>query len=256
MKSLSWLKALDYTDIARRFVVHSPMLSYIAIQVMFWILANNLMGLILHYHSLLVGTVLGYIIQSDLPSIVRLASLLGLFYGVVLGTFTYRVERRQYGRQSFARITLIKLVICTGFGLFVFGQLALLSTELTIPFVLPTLSNPSAEKGLVYSLIIFMLFYFIMSLLIGFINLVNTKYGPGILLPLMLGKYTTPIEEERIFLFMDLQSSTALAEKLGHLTYSSFIRDCFWDINNVLARYNAEIYQYAGDEIITLHDKT
>jgi adenylate cyclase len=49
---------------------------------------------------------------------------------------------------------------------------------------------------------------------------------------------------------MDLRSSTALAEKLGHLRYSSLIRDSFLDINNVVSSYNSEIYQYAGDEII------
>ena len=51
-------------------------------------------------------------------------------------------------------------------------------------------------------------------------------------------------------MFMDLKSSTALAEKLGHLKYSSFIRDSFMDINQVLSRFNAEVYQYIGDEIV------
>ncbi|MEO7769194.1 MAG: adenylate/guanylate cyclase domain-containing protein, partial [Ferruginibacter sp.] len=79
---------------------------------------------------------------------------------------------------------------------------------------------------------------------------VNKKYGPGILLPLLLGKYRKPKEEERIFLFMDLKSSTSIAETLGHLKYSAFIRDSFMDINTVLPAWNAQIYQYAGDEIV------
>jgi len=59
-----------------------------------------------------------------------------------------------------------------------------------------------------------------------------------------------PREEERIFMFMDLRSSTAIAEKLGHLKYSSFIRDCFIDINAALLPFRAEVYQYAGGEIV------
>jgi adenylate cyclase len=89
-----------------------------------------------------------------------------------------------------------------------------------------------------------------MTLLISFINQVNKKYGPGVLLPLLFGRYRTPKEEERIFMFMDLKSSTATAEKLGHLKYSSFIRDCFSDINEVLFPSRAQVYQYVGDEIV------
>jgi adenylate cyclase len=47
-----------------------------------------------------------------------------------------------------------------------------------------------------------------MTLVISFINQVNKKYGPGILIPLLLGRYRNPKEEDRIFLFMDLKSST------------------------------------------------
>ncbi len=66
----------------------------------------------------------------------------------------------------------------------------------------------------------------------------------------MFGKYRSPREEERIFLFMDLKSSTALAESLGHLQYSGFIRDSLMDVNRVLQPFNAEVYQYVGDEIV------
>jgi adenylate cyclase len=47
-----------------------------------------------------------------------------------------------------------------------------------------------------------------------------------------------------------LKSSTATAEELGHLKYSSFIRDCFADINEVLYPFFAQVYQYVGDEIV------
>jgi len=67
---------------------------------------------------------------------------------------------------------------------------------------------------------------------------------------LLLGKYRNPQEEDRIFMFMDLKSSTSIAEKLGHLKYSSFIRDSFMDINQLLLPFNAAVYQYVGDEIV------
>lgn len=51
-------------------------------------------------------------------------------------------------------------------------------------------------------------------------------------------------------MFMDLKSSTTIAERLGHIKYSSFIRDSFMDINYQLSTYNARVYQYVGDEIV------
>lgn len=95
-----------------------------------------------------------------------------------------------------------------------------------------------------------MTYYFFMTLIINFFNQVNKKFGPGVLAPLLLGKYRNPREEERIFLFMDLKSSTAIAEQLGHFKYSAFIRDCFADINELLFPYRAQVYQYVGDEIV------
>jgi adenylate cyclase len=50
-------------------------------------------------------------------------------------------------------------------------------------------------------------------------------------------------------MFLDLRSSTSIAEKLGHIKYSELIQDCFKDIT-VVENYKAEIYQYVGDEAV------
>jgi len=109
-----------------------------------------------------------------------------------------------------------------------------------------TLTRESWKK--LFGLLI--LFYFVTTLTINFIIQVNHKYGPGVLVPLLLGKYSKPQEEERIFMFMDLKSSTEIAEKLGHLQYSSFVRDSIMDINQELSSFNAKVYQYVGDEVV------
>ena len=66
----------------------------------------------------------------------------------------------------------------------------------------------------------------------------------------ILGRYHRPQEMERVFLFVDLTSSTTLAEKLGHLTYSAFLQDFFFDVNMAALPWRGEIYQYVGDEVI------
>jgi adenylate cyclase len=89
------------------------------------------------------------------------------------------------------------------------------------------------------------------SIFLGlFILLVSEKFGQGVLINFLLGKYHQPKEEKRIFMFMDLKSSTTYAEKLGHIQYSQLIQDCFYDLTDIVTEYNAKIYQYVGDEVV------
>jgi len=83
-----------------------------------------------------------------------------------------------------------------------------------------------------------------------FILQTSEKFGQGVLINFILGKYHKPKEEDRIFMFMDLKSSTTYAEKLGHIKYSQFILDCFYDINDIIVKFKGGIYQYVGDEVV------
>ncbi len=88
------------------------------------------------------------------------------------------------------------------------------------------------------------------SFVSSFIKIATQRFGPGVFLKILLGKYRQPIEEKRIFMFLDLKGSTSIAEQLGHFKHSQFIQDCFFDLNGVVMKYNAEIYQYVGDEAV------
>lgn len=103
------------------------------------------------------------------------------------------------------------------------------------------------NSQLFYSVLVY---FFIIGSLIEIFHDIDRKFGKGILLKFLLGKYYQPKEEERIFLFMDLKSSTYYAEKLGHFKYSRLIQDCFKDISSAVTKNKAEIYQYVGDEVV------
>lgn len=106
-------------------------------------------------------------------------------------------------------------------------------------------------NGAVWSLTIY---FFVCSVLYSFLRMVNEKFGPGVLWDMMMGKYMTPKVEKKIFMFLDLKSSTTLAEKLGYLTYSALIQQCFYDLNDVVQKYQGQIYQYVGDEAVICWD--
>ncbi len=80
--------------------------------------------------------------------------------------------------------------------------------------------------------------------------IVYDKYGPGTLGKLLVGKYFRPKAEERVFMFLDLRSSTEIAEKLGETQYFRLLRDVIQDVTTPILTSKGEIYQYVGDEII------
>ena len=92
----------------------------------------------------------------------------------------------------------------------------------------------------------------IVAMIVGtnFILEVRRKVGPGNLWALLSGKYHRPREEDRVFLFVDLQNSTGIAERLGHSKYSQFLRQCFHDLTDFVVLFGGQIYQYVGDEVV------
>ncbi len=74
--------------------------------------------------------------------------------------------------------------------------------------------------------------------------------GPEMYQSVLRGKYSIPVEENRIFIFMDLVDSTTIAEKLGHIDYSRFIKECYELMTDAIIYHKAAIYQYVGDEIV------
>ena len=79
---------------------------------------------------------------------------------------------------------------------------------------------------------------------------VNDKYGPKGFTSFLLGKYFHPKKEERIFMFLDLRSSTSIAEKLGEVRYFNFLKEVFQHVTPSIIHSKGEIYQYVGDEIV------
>ncbi|TYA70154.1 adenylate/guanylate cyclase domain-containing protein [Seonamhaeicola marinus] len=64
------------------------------------------------------------------------------------------------------------------------------------------------------------------------------------------GKYHRPKPEVRIFMFLDMKSSTAIAENLGHQKYFELLRTYYADMTNAILETSGEVYQYVGDEIV------
>ena len=90
----------------------------------------------------------------------------------------------------------------------------------------------------------------IICFLVTFIYQMIQKMGRRVFWNFVTGKYHQPRQEERIFMFVDLKDSTAIAEQLGNYRFSHLLRDFFSDLDESVLATRGEIYQYVGDEVV------
>lgn len=99
------------------------------------------------------------------------------------------------------------------------------------------------------------LFWLFVLLLTMIFLLIRDKFGPNMFWGFLRGKYFRPKKEERIFMFMDLNSATTIAEKLGEEKYFNFLNDTYKTVTHGILTAKGEIYQYVGDEIVISWEK-
>ena len=89
-----------------------------------------------------------------------------------------------------------------------------------------------------------------LSFLVNMIRQMSRMLGQNVLMNMVIGKYSKPVEEERIFMFLDLNASTTIAERLGNIRYHELLDDYVYDITKPIVESHGEIYQYVGDEVV------
>ncbi len=186
-------------------------------------------------------------------SISLAVAMLGtIFPSTAIASFEILYFNKLLRRKPFG-IALIHKTSFYLISIFVFSSIAVLSsysfilekslfhTEVIDSFI-AYLNSPG--------LIMMMVFWGIAVMSGIFIIHINDYFGQGVLVNFLLGRYHSPKEEVRIFLFMDLKSSTSYAEEYGHIKYSNLIQDCFYDLTDIVYNRCAKVYQYVGDEVI------
>lgn len=79
---------------------------------------------------------------------------------------------------------------------------------------------------------------------------ISEHMGPHVLTNFLTGRYHTPKEERRVFLFSDMKSSTTIAERLGHARYFELLRAYYDALAAAIVDHGGEVYQYIGDEVV------
>jgi len=202
--------------------------------------------------GLIVGPLFTAIAFNSEPVTILKGAIIGFMISFVSSVFEIYVFQNNFKKLKFISALLIR----TGFYIFI------ISFSVVIVWIVheSSINNYSLLDSLMsndFRNFIFngdfkniFIFGITFSFLMNFIWQINILLGRKVLLNYISGKYHKPRLEKRMFMFIDLTSSTAIAEKLGPVDYHKFINKYFFDIDEVIVSNKADVYQYVGDEVI------
>ncbi|MEO0573164.1 MAG: adenylate/guanylate cyclase domain-containing protein [Bacteroidota bacterium] len=183
---------------------------------------------------------------------VLIPTLISFILGLFIGMFEVGFLSKVFIKSGFAKKISIKTLI---YFFIIFAAITIISTISTAfyfnasPF--STVVWDDVQNFLSSFALWSIMLYFTMGVVTClFYSEIANNVGQNVLLNFFMGKYHHPKEEERVFLFLDMKSSTTIAEQLGHTTYFQLLRDYYSDLSDAIIRFGGEIYQYVGDEVV------
>ena len=175
-----------------------------------------------------------------------------IFSGFIFGFIEVLYLNNLFTKYSFRKKIIFKTLISMGFMMVFLIGTTLISNSIEI-------GSNVFDQRVWNNLWIFLsnFAFWSIEMYVAFIIMISLFYleisenlGQGILHNFFTGKYHQPIEEERIFMFCDMKSSTTIAESLGHVKFFEMLRTYYSDLSDPVIEYAGEIYQYVGDEIV------
>lgn len=211
---------------------------------LYWILELGIIGETKFYPS--TGNL--YNSSTSFVAVHSMTFLLGLFLGLIEET----LFKGKFRNLSFLSKIVLKTVIYMGLLtlLMLISSIILnainLKTTVTDPQVIDTVLSFLGSFTYL-SLAIFAGAIIDLTL---FFNEIIDYLGLDVVGTYFTGKYSKPVKENRIFMFLDMRSSTTIAEKLGHEQHYQLINDYYADMSRAIIQTQGQVYQYVGDEIV------
>lgn len=176
--------------------------------------------------------------------------------GLIVGTIEILYLSKRFGKWNLFQKIFFKATV---YLILVASSLLLIAAimnahQLGTSFYHPVVISNVAQFFGNFAFLSTMIFTGLMILISLFYAEVSENIGQQVLINFLTGKYHHPIQENRIFLFVDMKSSTAIAEKVGHIKYFKMLRQYYDHLSDPVVEYMGEIYQYVGDEMIVCWD--
>jgi adenylate cyclase len=174
---------------------------------------------------LLIGAV--YALACSLP-------LIAFETGLILPRLLQRVRR--FSTPAFFLSSMALYFVLSGLGFALAGVTMKLSGLLQADWKAVLLIRP---KPFLYTLAFF---------LVGItVTRIRQLLGRQVFGSLLTGRYRHPIQEERIFLFIDVVGSSAFARAFGDLRAQEYLGEVFASFAQHVRKHGGEIDDYVGD---------
>ena len=174
------------------------------------------------------------------------------FLGSLVGTLETLIFQKRFDGYSFLRKISFKFLI--------YMTMMVLAIAITYPTALAIDTKSSFANAELWNqtglfmlspLFFNALFQLSFSLLLCLLySAISEHLGHDVLLNFFIGKYNKPVIERRIFMFLDMKDSTAIAEKLGHMKYFKLLGEYYELMSDPIINHLGEVYQYIGDEVV------
>jgi adenylate cyclase len=169
-----------------------------------------------------------------------------IIVGTGVGLFEQFYVQSLRGRWFRSIHPLLSIALYTA----VVAVLFLFAVNLTHFLLFRFYSSPVA-----YSRLPFVLPNVILYAVVGIVVMRAVHFiGIDTLFHLMIGTYHRPVVEQKVLVFVDINNSTGLAEKLGALKIKSLVGKFLFDISRPITDHGGEIYLYKGDGLIAIWD--
>ncbi len=180
------------------------------------------------------------------------STISGLMAGILGGSTLVYVNQRFFRKKSYGYAMKATILAYTMVFVFIMIVTAFVTSRISLG---PEAGYAEILEGASHYMfgrmsLIYYIFWAVITMLTLFFLQIYDKFGSGMFLKFLTGKYHSPREEQRISMFLDMKSSTAIAEKIGSKDYFNLLNDLFTDITDAILSCEGEIYQYVGDEVI------
>ena len=181
------------------------------------------------------------------------SAMLGCAIG---GSFLVFIINERYNDKPFVYTILVTTAVYA-------GVIVIIVTSMTIGVIMKnggSLSETNESAGLVIRFLTDetrlknIVTWYVVVAATQMVLQLSKRFGEGNLGRILKGEYNVAREEKKIFMFLDLDNSTGLAENLGDDRYHSMLRDFFADITDAIVNNKGRIYQYVGDEVVVQWD--
>ena len=238
----------------KQFRFLKQLLPFVAIWTLFGLMYTLIEYGILGTHPIYPATGNQYNFHANLTYSLPASILMGFVQGVTELLWLKRLLQSRTVWKKILLKTFIYVVLIIVFLL----VLTSVTNYINIQYLELDKTVSQEVKSFFYSFSFWtvVLYVGVAVLLTLFVSEVQDYVGGSIFENFLLGKYHSPIQENRIFMFLDMRSSTSIAEQIGHQTYFNLMSDYYSDMTDAIVATEGEIYQYVGDEIVITWSKS